>query len=267
MYGSWAKHVRTGVLQARVPEAPLFAVPDATVEKEKFVYFGHRVDVLGVRGEFLHVNTHLDGYEGFVLARDFGPPTQQTHWISGVLVNVRAGLRVQTHTLMNLWMNSLVRVIRSEGKFVELDGLGWVSKSLVCPIGSYEWDHVAVMLRFLNYAYEWAGLDCSGLMQHGLLATGVPIPRNTSQQLEYLGEPVEIASSLLNLHRGDLVFWKGHVVCMVDDFTAVHATDNVMHVIQEPLFLIAERFKEEEGKPILGIRRLPNYRKRELGLK
>ncbi len=69
-----------------------------------------------------------------------------------------------------------------------------------------------------------AGLDCSGLLYH---ATGGWTPRNTSQLVSY-GHAVviagnsaaELAAKLLPL---DLIVWNGHVVIVLDRFTAVES--------------------------------------------
>ncbi len=99
-----------------------------------------------------------------------------------------------------------------------------------------EADFVAVAERFLGTPYLWGGrtsigLDCSGLVQLSLMAAGHTAPRDTDLQATMIGEPVEGATR----HRGDLVFWGGHVGIMIDGEYMVHASGFQMAVVIEPL--------------------------------
>ncbi len=87
-----------------------------------------------------------------------------------------------------------------------------------CP-KDFETDFVDVASRFVGSPYLWggresAGIDCSGLVQVALQATGISPLRDSDMQEQTLGEPVVPAEGLLNLQRGDLIFWKGHVGIM-----------------------------------------------------
>ena len=89
--------------------------------------------------------------------------------------------------------------------------------------------------RFLGAPYLWGGreslgLDCSGLVQAALFACGLACPRDTDQQA---GLGREIGRK--DLHRGDLVFWNGHVAIGLDAERVVHANGYHMAVAIEPL--------------------------------
>jgi cell wall-associated NlpC family hydrolase len=61
--------------------------------------------------------------------------------------------------------------------------------------------------------------------------TGRTAPRDSDMQAAGLGTPIERGE----LHRGDLVFWKGHVAIMEDEATIVHANGHTMSVARENL--------------------------------
>ena len=105
----------------------------------------------------------------------------------------------------------------------------------LAPIGQVETDFVAVAERFVGAAYLWGGreaqgVDCSGLVQQALMASGRSCPRDADLQ-QGMGREVESGS----LGRGDLVFWAGHVAIMIDDAHIVHANGYHAAVAIEPL--------------------------------
>jgi cell wall-associated NlpC family hydrolase len=108
----------------------------------------------------------------------------------------------------------------------------------LAPIESREPDFVAVAERFLGVPYLWGGktslgIDCSGLVQIALTASGVACPRDSDMQEQALGAALPI-NDLAGLRRGDLIFWKGHVAIVRDEGSIVHANAFHMCVAIEP---------------------------------
>lgn len=113
-------------------------------------------------------------------------------------------------------------------------------------------DFVAMAEKFIGTPYLWGGrsyfgLDCSGLVQLALQATGVVAPRDSDMQAAEVGSLVDGPSQ-----RGDLVFWDGHVGIMQDAQTLLHANVHHMAVASEPL---SEVSKRADG-PIMATRRI-----------
>ncbi len=114
-------------------------------------------------------------------------------------------------------------------------------------------DFVAVAERLVNTPYLWGGrtslgLDCSGLVQLCLMTAGKPCPRDTDLQQAMLGVLVE-GGTAGQLHRGDLVFWPGHVGIMIDGEYMVHASGHHMTVVIEPLAEAVARIARAEASP------------------
>jgi cell wall-associated NlpC family hydrolase len=150
-------------------------------------------------------------------------------------------------------MNALVAEDRREGRFVKTAG-GWFVEEHLVPIGDAEPDYVAVAERFVGTPYQWGGreslgLDCSGLVQQALYASGRNCPRDSDQQAA-MGEPVE------TLRRGDLVFWPGHVAIMTSETDIIHANGARMAVTIEPLAEAIARTSRSGGGEPTGYRRL-----------
>jgi len=121
-------------------------------------------------------------------------------------------------------------------------------------------DAVSIAELFLGTPYLWGGrgaggIDCSGLVQIALAATGVAVPRDTDQQRAHVGRELADGDTL---RRGDLVFFPGHVGLMVDDSRLLHANAYWMSTVIEPLADVVARLVPICDRPILSRRRLPS---------
>ena len=119
---------------------------------------------------------------------------------------------------------------------------------------------VAFALELVGSPYLWGGrtrigIDCSGLVQVSLEASGVAAPRDTDMQAAELGTAIPVPDDLEGLKRGDLVFWPGHVGIMSDGIMLVHANAHHMAVAVETLPEAADRIAKQSA-PISTIRRI-----------
>jgi len=150
-------------------------------------------------------------------------------------------------------MNAAVPVLERSGDYVRIGDGRYLHQR---HLGPAEKDFVAVAERFLGVPYVWggktaAGLDCSGLIQTALQATGKAAPRDTDMMEKVLGEAVTLSDT----RRGDLVFWKGHMGVMLDQSRLLHANAFHMEVAIEPLSDAIARIEKAVG-PVTSVRRL-----------
>lgn len=231
------RYVATTPLRCAAPAATIRKTADAGAGTEDQLVFGEAFDVLLTEGEFSFGQARRDGYVGFVETAALTPGAgAPTHWVSALRTYAfsRADLKSPPRGLYT--QNSFVAAGAREGRFVEVEGAGWMVEAHLTPIGVYLDDPAAVAEAYLAAPYQWggresAGLDCSGLVQQALYAAGRSGPRDTDMQAGGVGRPVEPA----DLGRGDLVFWPGHVAMMIDDATILHANAHHMAVRVEPL--------------------------------
>jgi len=152
-----------------------------------------------------------------------------------------------------------VAIARFEDRLAVTRSGAYVPALHLASLDFVEPDFVAVAERFLGVPYLWGGktalgLDCSGLVQVALTATGRICPRDSDMQEQALGALVPHAEEGA-LQRGDLVFWKGHVAIVRDGATLIHANAFHMAVAIEPLGEAITRISEA-GSEITSVRRI-----------
>jgi cell wall-associated NlpC family hydrolase len=147
-------------------------------------------------------------------------------------------------------------------RFARLEGGGCVLKAMIAPLGAAAGDPAAVAEDFVGVPYLWGGksyegLDCSGLVQLALQASGIKAPRDSHMIEAAVGMPLEGASEA-SLRRCDLVFWKGHVGMMLDERRIIHANGHHMKVVIEPLSVMIARIAATGGGTVTSVRRIAN---------
>jgi cell wall-associated NlpC family hydrolase len=155
-----------------------------------------------------------------------------------------------------LSMGALLTIARQDERFA-ITAAGWHLPVVhLTSIKARQPDFVCVAETLLGAPYLWGGktslgLDCSGLVQVALRAAGHACPRDSDMQELALGK----LSSLAELRRGDLVFWKGHVAIARDGDTLIHANAHHMMVVSEPTAGAIARIAAA-GSDITSVKRL-----------
>lgn len=216
--------------------ATMRSSPDASAPMISELLFGEAFDVLFEQNGFAFGQGRRDGYVGFVASSALGPAGEApTHRVSALstLAFSRADIKAPEPAILP--QNSLVRVVGHEGRFAEVQGLGFVIEAHLALIGVFDRDLAGVAQAYLGAPYLWggrtvAGLDCSGLVQQAMTACGRFAPRDSDQQRDAFSE---IGQG--ELTRGDLAFWPGHVAILIDEDRIIHANGHHMQTAIEPL--------------------------------
>ena len=148
-----------------------------------------------------------------------------------------------------------VASVSEDGRWSEVvtqTGLAWVPTGHLRPVDQIEDDPVTVAERFLGTPYHWGGnsgfgIDCSGLVQAGLLACGIDCPGDSDLQEAALGDTLADDAPL---RRGDLLFWKGHVAWVAGDTLLLHANSHHMAVAYEPADAAIARIARQGDGPV-----------------
>ncbi len=251
-----AEHFVSGThAQIAVPITPVFRAPSPDAMQLTQALYGEHVRVFEHAHGFAFVQLDGDDYVGYVPidALD-GEVTEITHHVCAVSTHLYEKPDIKAQPAIALPMNAALTVVATEGQFVKLASSHFVYAAHVSD--SHEKDFVAVAERFLNVPYLWggksfAGIDCSGLVQVSLHACGKKCLRDSDMQERSCGAP----SSLDEVKRGDLIFWKGHVGIMRDTTSLLHANGHHMMTVIEPLQDAITRIKQKGGGDVTSVRR------------
>jgi len=194
-----------------------------------------------------------DLYVGYVQAEALAKPFKTEARISALMAPVFSAADLKTPVRDLLPLNATVPMLARDGDYVNV-GPGFVHRQHLAA--ETQKDFVAIAERFLGVPYVWggktaAGLDCSGLIQTALQATGKATPRDTDMMEKTLGETIALSDA----RRGDLVFWKGHMGVMLDEARLLHANAFHMAVAIEPLSAAIARIEKTAG-PVTSVKRL-----------
>jgi len=219
--------------------------------------YGEYFSVQNQFGDLAFGQTAKDGYTGYVKLSGLGATVPATHVVSSRATHLYAAPDIKSPALMGLSFGSLLAVTGQQGKFLETQDGGFVPVDHARPIRDKMDDPAAVAEIFLGAPYLWGGnsswgIDCSGLVQAALLASGQDCPADSAQQAHSAGQPID---SDVPVRRGDLLFWQSHVAMVLDDENLIHATAAHMAVVVENIAQVTDRIAAQGYGDIVARRR------------
>ena len=237
--------------QVIAPVVPIFAQPDARVERASEALLGERVMVFEDRDGFSWCQLQTDGTVGYIPTAALSPDiAEPTHRLGALRSFVYATPDLHGAVSAALSMGSEVRVEEQDGDFSRIGPDEWVFTGHLLAADAAADDPVTVAAMFLHTPYlrggrSSLGLDCSALVQRAFAACGRDLPRDSDMQAgdaldwfdDSLGADWQEASEGAGtaLRGSDLLFWDGHVGLMVDEKHLIHASAHAMAVVTEPL--------------------------------
>lgn len=243
-------------LQVSAAVASLKNAPELDAEQGSQLLHGEQVVLHHEEGEFGLVQSLHDRYTGWTLMEALSAPVlTPTHRVKALRAYVFPDPSIKASPFFPVSLGALVRCEdEQQGRFVKCTRSGWLVADQLQPIAEYADDPASVAEKYMYTPYLWGGreslgIDCSGLVQHAFNACGIPSPRDSDMQSEWLGSPIENWDRPGQLRRNDLVFWKGHVGIMLNDTQLLHANGHHMGVAAEPLTEAIVRIRPQHGEP------------------
>lgn len=249
--------------------APLHRGKSRLSGLETQLLFGHKFDVYEKHGRWGWGQSSSPlqgskqrGYVGFVPLKDLDETDIRANYVvSALKAPMFSKKDIKSPIVKCLPLGALVKISRQSKNFAqthqgEFIHVNHIRKRNEEPLIS---DFVTIAESHLGLPYIWGGvstqgLDCSGLVQSSLRASGVDAPRDADMQQAELGRALPLKQS--GLKRGDLIFWKGHVGIMMSSRQMIHANAYHMMVATEPLREAARRILENSGGAITAVKRL-----------
>ena len=248
-----ARYVEGWTHAIKKGRASLRAAPSDAAPQVSELLYGENITVYENGNGWAWVQAERDQYVGYVRSDALGDTMAATLRVVAPMTPVFSTHDLKSPLQDMLPLNAEIPVVSRVTDYVEIAPKGFVHSRHLAPRDKYATDFVAVAEQFLGVPYVWGGktfegLDCSGLVQTALGAAGIAAPRDTDMMENALGRTVPH----LNLKRGDLVFWKGHMGVMRDAETLLHANAYFMQVTSEPLAAAVARI----SMPVTSVKRL-----------
>ncbi|MDR6816121.1 cell wall-associated NlpC family hydrolase [Neorhizobium sp. 2083] len=256
--------VRGEPARIAVSVAQLRPAPDLARGVDTELLWGETVRVFDRADGFAWVQADQDGYVGYLPETMLAGPDEPTHRIAVPRTFLYPEAELRKPPVAALSMGSRITVVgeaetRGTRYFILANGGAVIARHCLPIAETLGDDYVAVAGKFIETPYLWGGrsgfgLDCSSLVQLALMMTGQSAPRDSDMQAS-LGKEI----TRMELRRGDLVFWEGHVGIMENAETLLHANGHTMSVARENFAAAVERIGWLYQQPT-GYRRLDNRR-------
>ncbi len=159
-----------------------------------------------------------------------------THIVTAVSATVFESADIKSRLVGSLPRNSAIHG-DVEGDFLNYEHSGYIHLRHLRKFGdASQRSFISFATDMLGLPYVWGGtggigVDCSGLVQSALAATGIDVPRDADQQEAALGQSVAYEDR----RAGDIVFWPGHVGIVTQEDQLLHANAYHMCVALEPV--------------------------------
>ncbi len=241
--------------QINVPFVDLLGTPDG--KRNRQLIYGSKVKYFAEADGWAFVQNTYDKYVGYVPQSAIGKATEKTHTVIAPLAHVFIEPNIKSKNIEMLPLAARVSGEMVENGFLETE-LGWISVSQIKQKTELSKDPVEVSKLLQNAPYLWGGnttlgIDCSGLIQISLLLCGIDCLGDSDQQMNTLGQNIDIGSPR---KKGDILFWKGHVAWVVNERQILHANAYHMATVIEEANEAIERIKKQDKNDLIAHKRL-----------
>ena len=256
------------IKQIIVPNAPLLVSPSTKLSLISEGIFGEFFNIITEDSNWTYGYLSNDNYRGWIASSSIGSRIIPNHKVVTNSSLILEKPNVKSNLIYIIPIGSCLRVVRDINGWCEIQLLlnnkkskGYCPSIHLLPIKEIinNWSGLKkIMLSMLGTPYLWGGKtnfgsDCSGMLQNLLYLVGLSIPRDTSDQFDFLKKSsffIEIKfnnSSVYNeINRGDIIFWQGHVGIMFDKKNLFHANAFHMNTSIEPLKTAVNRFNKQK---------------------
>ena len=204
------------------PLSNIYKSPSKASEVTSQILYGEKFNILSKNKNWIKIKTSFDNYIGYIKNENYINNFKPTHKIFVLKANIFN--KTKRRTKYFLTFASKVSIIQENKKFIEFEKNKWIKKTDIKKIDYIEKDYLKILKLFLNTKYIWGGktykgIDCSAILQLIFYYNNKFYPRDTKDQIRYSKKIIK-----KNIfHKGDIIFWKGHVAICANSQKLIHA--------------------------------------------
>ena len=230
-----------------VPSTSLQSELISNISIETECLYGESVRVFEKKQNKSFVTLLTDNYSGWVNSKNLGNLSKGTHRVLSLRTFIYKHPDIKSSHIYYLPLGSMVNVSETNKEWIKVilkdKETGYILAKDIINKDKKVLDWVKTAEKMIGVPYKWGGrdtigIDCSALIQLSLQSAGYNVPRNTKEQCKAL---IFHKKSLVDINRGDLIFWTGHVGVMVDKINILHANAFHMKTLIEPLVNVLKR--------------------------
>ncbi|WP_347263364.1 C40 family peptidase [Nitrobacter sp.] len=266
-----ARHLEGRIDAARFTDGEEYEVVESAAPLQREPAPDAMLQTQALRGERVTIYDHSaegwawgqlngDGYVGWLPDRALARPgAARTHKVVTLRTFAFPGPSIKLPPVATFSLGARLAVQRHDGCFAVTDDRLYIPANHLAPLDHAAADFVTVAEMFVGTPYLWGGktslgIDCSGLVQVALNASGIACPRDSDMQEAAMGRALS-PQEAQQPRRGDLMFWKGHVAVVRDEATLLHANAHHMATAIEGIHDAVARI-ESAGSAVTCVKRL-----------
>jgi hypothetical protein len=235
--------------------------PTKLGEVESELLHGEPITVTGYVGDWLAAEVVFAGfvYKGFLRATDVTTAAREpTHKVVARLSPVLAFPGLKAAAIQKLSYGALVSTIEEKDHHVRIWPDGWMYRKHLEGRDYKTADYVESIEGLMGVPFVWggrspAGLDCSGMIEFGLRAAGIPCARRMVHLSKSLGTELPKGSRPA---RGDFLFYSGHCGMFVSETEVINCNGLAGRVQVESFDELDERMRNVRKYQFQSVRRL-----------
>ncbi len=244
----------------KTPFSNIYLKPSLRSEITSQMLYGENFKILNEKKNWIKIKTYFDNYIGFIKKSKFENNFKPTKKIFRTKSRIFVKLAKKFLPTNNyLYFGSGIETLCQEKKFVEFEKNKWIKKKDLKRINHTDKDFVKIFKLFINSKYLWGGktikgIDCSALIQMYFYYNRIFFPRDSKDQIKYCKKKKNKI-----FHKGDIIFWKGHVGVCLNKSKFIHAYGPRKKVLIMPINKTIKIIKKTANLKIKKISNLYKY--------
>ena len=218
--------------------------------------YGDNFKVIKKYGDWNKIRIKKDGYIGYIKNKKFSKPIKPNFKVSVLKARLFSGPHLRKKLNKFLPYESRIKIIKKNGKFGKFEKY-WIKISDLKKINFKHKNIFKDIKLFRNIRYLWGGksykgIDCSALVQLLVNQNNKFCPRDSKDQEKYFRKN----TSLKNIKKNDLIFWRGHVAIALSKNKLIHAYGPMKKVVIMNIKKTIDRIHRTANLKVTSIKRI-----------